>query len=129
MGGRKMSEPRKTIKPILNEKEEKEDLPKLQIDLRNDSKSLIANPLSPEERYLRRKLEVTERDHDEFLAYLEAKRAREEENRTEETARGQLDSAPDKMAGASPSKLDRRTRRLSSVQQGRAAPISGREDR
>jgi thiocyanate desulfurase len=109
MRGRKMSEPRKTIKPILNEKEEKEDLPKLQIDLRNDSKSLIANPLSPEERYLRRKLEVTERDHDEFLAYLEAKRAREEENRTEETARGQLDSAPDKMAGASPSKLDRRS--------------------
>jgi thiocyanate desulfurase len=43
------------------------------------------------------------------LAYLEAKRAREEENRTEETARGQPDSAPDKMAGASPSKLDRRS--------------------
>src|SRR5262245_61926526 len=105
-----MSEPRKTMKPILEEKEEKkEDLPKPHIELQNDPKNLPVNPLSPEERYLKRKIEVTERDHEEFLAYLEAKRASEEEKRAQQTNPEQAERAPSGPAQVATSKLNRRS--------------------
>jgi hypothetical protein len=78
-----VSEPRKTIKPILKEATEDENLPKLQIEIQNDPKNLAENGLSPEEHYLQRKMEVTKRDHEEFVAYLEEKRSREEQKRAE----------------------------------------------
>src|SRR5215475_11784952 len=99
-----MSERRTTRQPILKEAEE--NLPKLQIDIQNDPKNLSVNPLSPEERYLKRKIEVTERDHEEFLAYLEAKRASEEEKRAQQTNPEQAERAPSGPAQVATSKLN-----------------------
>ncbi|MGH7785200.1 MAG: hypothetical protein ACREO5_15350, partial [Candidatus Binatia bacterium] len=97
-----MSETRKTAPPVWKEPEE--ILPNFQVDTQNDPKNLNESPLSPTERYLKRKTEVTEQDHQEFLAYLEAKRAREEEKRIRESAPKQVE-----LADAAPSKLDRRS--------------------
>jgi hypothetical protein len=65
-----MSEKRKTVTPVWKEPEE--NLPKFEIKEQNDPKNLSARPLNPAERYLKRKIEVTEQDHQEFLAYTEA---------------------------------------------------------
>ena len=42
-----MSEPRKTIKPILKEATEDQNLPKLQIEIQSDPKNLAKTGLSP----------------------------------------------------------------------------------
>jgi hypothetical protein len=52
-----MSEPRKTIKPILKEAAEDQNLPKLQIEIQTDPKNLAKTGLSPEEHYLQRKMD------------------------------------------------------------------------
>jgi thiocyanate desulfurase len=97
-----MSEPRETRRAILKQAEE--NLPKLQIDIQNDPKTL-----SPEERYLKRKIEVTERDHEEFLNYLEAKRAAAEQKRAQQSDFEQAERAPTAPAEVAPSKLNRRS--------------------
>jgi hypothetical protein len=99
-----MSENRKTVTPVWKEPEE--NLPNFEIKAQNDSQHLSPSPLSPAERYLKRKIEVTEQDHQEFLAYLEAKRAREAENQKDESTSEQPASVSVKFA---PSKLDRRS--------------------
>src|SRR5580704_17838321 len=104
-----MSEPRKTIKPILKEATEDQNLPKLQIEIQSDPKNLAKTGLSPEEHYLQRKMEVTQRDHEEFVAYLEEKRSREEQKRAEQSEPVQVAPAPANIAGAAPSKLNRRS--------------------
>jgi type III secretory pathway component EscR len=100
-----MSEPRKTIKPILKEATEDENLPKLQIEIQDDPKNLAENGLSPEEHYLQRKMEVTKRDHEEFVAYLEEKRSREEQKRAQQSEPVQVAPAPADIAGAAPGEV------------------------
>src|ERR1700756_3630405 len=102
-----MSEKRKTVTPVWKEPEE--NLPKFEINEQNDSKNLSGSPLNPAERYLKRKIEVTEQDHQEFLAYLEAKRANEEEKRIRESESEQPSSAPAALTDVAPSKMDRRS--------------------
>src|ERR1700745_4061735 len=102
-----MSEKRKTVTPVWKKPEE--NLPKFEINEQNDPKHLSASPLSPAERYLKRKIEVTEQDHQEFLAYLQAKRASESEKRIRESAPKQPASPPVELAEVTPPKLDRRS--------------------
>ena len=102
-----MSEPRKTMKPIL--KEAGQTLPELKTDIQNDPKTLTTNALRPEEHYLKRQMDVTQQDHEEFLKYLEEKRAREEEKRARKSAPEQLLSAQAEKAEMAPSKLNRRS--------------------
>ena len=104
-----MSEPRKTIKPILKEATEDQNLPKLQIEIQSDPKNLAETGLSPEEHYLQRKMEVTQRDHEEFVTYLEEKRSREEQKRAEQSEPVQVAPEPADIAGAAPSNLNRRS--------------------
>ena len=102
-----MSEPRKTMKPIL--KEPGQNLPEFKTGIQNEPKPLITNALRPEEHYLKRQLDVTQQDHEEFLQYLEEKRAREEEKRVETSAPKPLESAQAEKAEMAPSKLNRRS--------------------
>src|SRR5215831_4906665 len=99
-----MSENRKTVSPVWKEPEE--NLPNFEFKAQKDLQHLSPSPLSAEERYLKRKIEVTEQDHQEFLAYLEAKRAREAENQKDESTSQQPASTPIEVA---PPKLDRRS--------------------
>ena len=105
-----MFEPRRTIRPILKEATEDQNLPKLQIEIQSDPKNLAKTELSPEEHYLQRKMEVTQRDHEEFVLYsLRRKRSRDEQKRAEQSEPVQVAPAPADIAGAAPSKLDRRS--------------------
>lgn len=102
-----MSEKHKPVTPVWKEPEK--DLPELEITGQSDPQDLGAGPLSSAERYLKRKIEVTEQDHQEFLAYLEAKRGREAEKQNEQFAHGQPPSATDAITNVAPSRLDRRS--------------------
>jgi len=62
-------------KPTARKVAEKEERTNLKIDLRTDDNDLPSETLSVEETYLRRKAEVAQQDHEEFLQY-EQERAR-----------------------------------------------------
>ena len=101
-----MTEARKISKTILKGATEDQTLPNLQINIQNDPSSLADKPLSSEEHYLKRKAEVTQQDHKEFLEYQEEKRASEEEKRTRESAPEQPASTPIEIAEVAPSRLN-----------------------
>ena len=65
-----MSEPRRT--------KLQEETPNLKIEIEGEP-NLQDKPLSPEEAFLRRKAEVTQQDHEEFLKYQEEKNARDQQ--------------------------------------------------
>ena len=58
-----MSETRKTRTPVFKEPEE--NFPNVQMNEQNSPNNPIESPLSPAERYLKRKIEVSEQDHEE----------------------------------------------------------------
>src|SRR5713226_8771838 len=73
-----MSEPRET-------KSQNAGLAKnldLKIDLQGDGTSLPDRPLSPEASYFKRKAEVTQQDHEEFLQYQQEKLRENEARQT-----------------------------------------------
>src|SRR5438876_6842855 len=80
--------------------EQEQEHPSLKVDLRTDASHLPDRPLSPEEAYLRRKAEVTQQDHEEFLRH-QRERARQREA-------GQTQGRADEAAGTKPAKVNRR---------------------
>ena len=59
-----------TTRKVLEQEEQRPDL---KIDLRNEVRSPPDRPISAEENYIRRKSEVTQQDHEEFLRYQQEK--------------------------------------------------------
>ena len=56
--------------------EQEEQRPSFKIDLRDEAGNLPDKPRRPEEIYLKRKLEVTQQDYEEFLQYQQEKAER-----------------------------------------------------
>ena len=55
-----------TVRKVVEQEEQR---PSLKIDLRNEPGNLLEKPLSAEDIYLKRKVEVTQQDYQEFLQY------------------------------------------------------------
>jgi hypothetical protein len=100
-----MSEPRKAARPLLKDAGEQESPSTLPVAMQESPDGQAGAGLPPEQRYLDRKAEVTRQDHAEFLAYLDAKRAQEEQKR----ARQQLTVLPGREDAAGAPKLNRRS--------------------
>ena len=64
-----------TAKKVVEQEEQR---PSFRIDLRDEAGNLPAKPRSAEENYLKRKLEVTRQDYEEFLQYQQEKAQRDE---------------------------------------------------
>src|ERR1043166_8312723 len=96
MEGLAMSEGRK---PKLKDAEEDVRLPEMKLEVRSETADMPAEPLSPEQLYLRRKSEVTRQDHEAFPNYR-----RKRGGRARQRARHPADPPR-----AAPTKLNRRT--------------------
>jgi len=86
-----------TARKVLEQQEQR---PELNIDLRNEVSNPPTNPISAEENYLRRKEEVTQQDHEEFLRYQEEK--------ARHNAAAQAERQSTDETGSQPAKVNRR---------------------
>jgi hypothetical protein len=59
-----------TVRKVVEQEEQRSNL---KIDLRNEPGNLPDKPLSAEDIYLKRKVEVTQQDYQEFLKYQQDK--------------------------------------------------------
>src|SRR5437016_6179160 len=64
---------------------ERTHLPDLKRDVRGDASNMPEASRSPVQNYLQRKQEVTQRDHEQFSAYVQEKSARDQQQTAQPT--------------------------------------------
>src|SRR6516225_12168310 len=77
--------------------EQEEQRPSLKIDLRNEAGNLPDKPRSAVENFLKRKIEVTQQDYDEFLQYQQEKARQNEADQTRRPVADAVEPAPPKV--------------------------------
>ena len=66
-------------KPKLKEADDDVRIPNMKLDVQGEAAETPDTALSPEQRYLERKAEVTKQDNDDFSDYLREKSARDQQ--------------------------------------------------
>src|SRR5262249_9076782 len=77
--------------------EQEEQRPGLKIDLRSEAANLPDKPPSAEANYLKRKLEVTQQDYEEFLQYQQEKARQNEAGQARRPVADAAEPAPPKV--------------------------------
>ena len=83
-----------TVRKVVEQEEQR---PSLKIDLRNEPGNLPEKPLSAEDIYLKRKVEVTQQDYQEFLQYQQDKARQDEAGQAGRPAGDAAEPAPPKV--------------------------------